>query len=314
MRLEDLGEFALISRIERLAARCQDGRGVRLGIGDDAAVIRLPRGADLVVSTDAFVEGTHFRWENQSPRVAGRRAMVANLSDLAAMGARPLYFTLSLELPPDLELSRLDGLMRGILFEAERAGCPLVGGNITRSSHTSISIGIGGTVPAGRELRRDGARIGDRIFVTGVVGAQALAWRRAEILGTRLRRVPEARLAAGTALGHLRGVGACIDISDGLLADLRHVLEASGVGARLAASQLPLPGRFSAACSRLGHDPQGMAMGGGEDYELLFTLRKGVKLGAVQLTRKLGVKTTEIGEIVAFIDDQLPEIGGWAHF
>jgi thiamine-monophosphate kinase len=294
VRLEDVGEFGLIARIQRIAARAPRSPGVVLGIGDDAALLRLRPGEDLALTSDAFVEDVHFRFATDPPRALGRRALVANLSDLAAMGARPLGFTVALAAPPSLALATALALARGLVEEGRRAGCTLVGGNVTRARETSLTVAACGAVLRGRALRRDAARPGDRLLVTGCLGASALARARSERSGAPLRRVPEARLRAGRALAGLAGVGACIDVSDGLLADLGHVLEASGVGAELDAARVPRPRGFAAACRRQGLDPGALALGGGEDYELLFTVRPAAPPAAV-LARRLGVAVTEIG-------------------
>ena len=316
MRLRDVGEFALIERIAR-AARLRAGArsGVVLGIGDDAAVLRLGRGEDLAVSTDALVEGVHFRWSGESPDRIGRRAMAAALSDLAAMGARPLGVTVALAAPGDLALARFDGLTRGLLAAARRFAAPLVGGNLARARKTSLTLTALGALPRGRMLRRAAARQGDAIFVTGTLGAAALAVA-AQRRGRRRTQVPEPRLAAGRALAGLAGIGACIDVSDGLLADLGHVLAASGVGASLDVHRLPRPRGFAAACRRLSLDPLRLALAGGEDYELLFTVRRGGPARSV-LRRCLGVPITEIGRITRGRGVRgVPATvrAGWTHF
>ncbi|MDX1648822.1 MAG: thiamine-phosphate kinase, partial [Myxococcota bacterium] len=206
--LADVGEFGLIDRVARLAARGPRSRAVVLGIGDDAALLRARAREDVAVTTDAFVEGVHFRLDQETPRTAGRRALVANLSDLAAMGARPLGFTCALAAPSGTPLRRVLALARGLVDEALRHDCPWVGGNVTRAGELSLAIAALGAVPRGAALRRDGARPGDRILVTGSLGGAALARARG-----RVRRVPEPRLRAGRAL---RGrATACIDLSDG---------------------------------------------------------------------------------------------------
>jgi len=348
VKLRDLGEFGLIERIERAASRPRAAgralhtRGLVVGIGDDAAVLRPPAGEDWVVTTDALVEGVHFRWSTQSARCVGRRALVANLSDLAAMGARPLGFVFALAAPPNLEIRRFDGLLAGLLEESETQGCPLIGGNLSRARQTSITITAQGSVKRGRALLRGAARPGDRIFVTGTLGGVALEVARAASGRGRVRSVPTPRLRAGRALARMPGVGACIDISDGLLADLDHVLELSGCSAELDLANLPRPPRFEAACRRLGVDPIRLATRGGEDYELLFTLRgrggaptpgsaerpeasgaqAAVASGkrsraagptAAALGRRLGVAVTEIGKVVEKAAGR-PKAAGWRHF
>jgi len=330
VKLRDLGEFTLIERIERAASRSRAAgrnRAVVVGIGDDAAVLRAPAGEDWVVSTDAFVEGVHFRWSTQSARCVGRRALVANLSDLAAMGARPLGFVLALAAPPSLEIRSFDGLLAGLLAVAEAHGCPLIGGNLSRARQTSLTITAQGSVKRGRALMRDAARPGDRIFVTGTLGGAALEVARAAAGQGRVRGVPTPRLQAGRALTRMAGVGACIDISDGLLADLDHVLDRSGCSAELDLTSVPRPPRFEAVCRRLGVDPIRLATRGGEDYELLFTLRGRAQRAAAgprkpsgtagpavaALSRRLGVAVTEIGKVVQRASGR-PKTPGWRHF
>ncbi len=312
MKLRDLGEFGLIDRIERAARKSGRARGVALGIGDDAAVLRPPPGEDWVVTTDALVEGVHFRWQTQSARCIGRRALVASLSDLAAMGAQPLGFVVALAAPPGLEVRAFDGLLAGLLQEAETHRCPLVGGNLSRARQTSISITAQGSVERGRALLRSAARPGDRIFVTGTLGGAALEVARAATGRGRVRRVPVPRLRAGRALARSAGIGACIDVSDGLLADLDHLLDRSGCSAELDRARAPRPPRFDAACRRLGLDPIELATTGGEDYELLFTVRPAGPSGA-QLDRRLGVAVAEIGRVVKR-RARAARAGGWQHF
>jgi thiamine-monophosphate kinase len=300
VQLRELGEFALIERIVRAAARGATGRSARrsvvLGPGDDAAVLQPPRGHVIVLSTDALVEGVHFRWRTQRPSTAGQRALLVALSDLSAMGVRPLGCTLALAAPPSLELSRVLGLARGLGAVAARAGCPLVGGNVTRARVTSLTVTVLGSAPDKRFLSRSAARPGDGIFVTGELGTAGLALVRAERWGGPLSHLPPLRLQAGYVLAGLAGRGACIDLSDGLLADLGHLLRASGVGAELWGGQLPLPVGFPGACRRFGLEPLRTALTAGEDYELLFTLRRGAP-GAHWLGRRMGIPVTQIGRI-----------------
>jgi thiamine-monophosphate kinase len=310
MRLRDLGEFELIDRIRRLASQVQ-GRDVVLGIGDDAALLRPRRGEDLVATSDALVEGIHFRWDGETPRMLGRRALAANLSDLAAMGSRPMGFLFALAAPPSLEVRRVTGMVRGMLDLAEPFACPLVGGNVTRARETSVTITALGGVRRGRALMRSGARPGDRILVTGRLGISALERARG-----RIRRIPRPRVAEGRALARLASVTACIDVSDGLLADLGRLLEASGVGGEIEARKVPTSRGFSAACRRLQRDPLELALGGGEDYELLFTM-SGNLPSSVVLERRLGIAVTVIGRITERglqVHDAPGRPSGWRHF
>ncbi|MCG8588784.1 MAG: thiamine-phosphate kinase [Proteobacteria bacterium] len=312
----DAGEFSLIERIAR-RARTVSAPGVRLGIGDDAALLRLPAGRELVVTSDALVEGVHFRLDNQAPAAIGRRALAVNLSDLAAMGAKPVGFTLALQAPASLPLRRFDGLLAGLVRGAAEWECPLVGGNLARARELSLAVTALGSVVRGRALRRGAARPGDRLFVTGRLGVAALARARAERSGGRLRHQPTPRLAAGRALARLAEAGACIDLSDGLRADLGHLLAASRAGARVDYSAIPRPRGYEAACRSLGLDPQESLVAGGEDYELLFTTRARGP-GVAALARRLGVAVTEIGAITRRTGLRgLPltrGAGGWTHF
>ena len=288
----DIGELEWIRRIARMARRAGGGRGVALGIGDDAALLRARPGEDIATSCDARVQGVHFRFDWESPRGAGRRALVAGLSDLAAMGARPLGFTLALAAPSAAPLPQLMGLLRGLLDVAQAARCPLVGGNLSRAAEISLTLGCLGAQRRGRALRRDAGRPGDGVFVTGALGRAALERAR-----ERVRYVPPLRLAAGRALARLAGAGACVDLSDGLLADLGHLCRSSGVGAALDCAALPLPPRFAAAARRAGCNALHLALCGGEDYELLFTLRPGAAAKPAALSRRLGAPVAQIGTL-----------------
>ena len=292
MRLRDLGEFALIARIER-AARRMPHAGVALGIGDDAALLRARPGETWAVSTDARIEGVHFRWSTETPRTVGATALAAALSDLAAMGARPRGFTCALAAPGELPLAVFDGVVRGLVDAARRYDCPLVGGNLARASETSLVSTVLGVV-RGRALRRR-ARAGDHVFVTGELGAAALGRVRAERRGTTIRRIPVPRLPQGRTLARIPAVTGCIDISDGLSADLSHLL-----GPRLRCAidpdRIPLPRGFTAGCRALGLDPIAAALAGGDDYELLFAVGPGGP-SAAALSRRLGIRVTELGRV-----------------
>jgi len=311
--LADLGEFGLI---ERIAARTGGvvSKDVVLGIGDDAAILRPGPREDVVVSSDACVEGVHFTWSLHAPATIGRRALVANLSDLAAMGARPLGFTCAMAAPPGLALRRFDGVLDGMLRVASDHGCPLIGGNLTRAKRTHLTITVVGGVARGRALRRDALRPGDRLFVTGELGRSSLALLTARRRGGRMTHVATPRLAAGRALGRMRGRCACIDLSDGLAGDLAHLAEASGVGALIDAGRLPVPRNFERACRALGRDPVALATAGGEDYELLFGLPDRAP-GATALSRRLGVTVTEIGRATRTRGLRgLPDVASFAHW
>ena len=283
-----MGEFELI---ERIRERASAGSGVVLGIGDDAAVLAPTTGHELVVTTDSIVLDRHFTADWPAADV-GHLAANANLSDLAAMGARPRWALLALTLP-EADEAWLDGFLDGFLDAAEGAGVALVGGNLARGP-LNIGVELIGEVPAGQAVTRRGARCGDRVVVTGTLGDAAAALRlgdeAAPALRERLHR-PQARLAAGEAL---RGPArAMIDLSDGLLADLGHLLS-EGQGAELALDALPA----SAALVEGVSDPaerRRFQAAGGSDYELLAILPPEADLGA--LSQAAGIALTEIGRI-----------------
>jgi thiamine-monophosphate kinase len=297
--LADLGEEALIERIARRAGRVS-ARDWRLGIGDDAAVLKPRVGSDLVFSVDAQVEGVHFRFGRETPRTVGRRALIVNLSDLAAMGASPVGCLLSLAAPSDLPLRIFDAMLAGLIAESERYRCPLVGGNLTRAEHCSLHVTVVGRVPAGRALRRGQLRAGDELYVTGVLGAAALARHRADRDGTRLTRVAVPRLDTGIRLARSRRTTGCIDLSDGLATDLAHLLDGSGLGAQIELEALPVPRGFARECQDLGLDPDRLSVAGGEDYELLFARRASRNgKGSTALSSQMGVRVHRIGHVTA---------------
>ena len=290
-----MAEFPLIERIRARAAA--HGRGdVVLGIGDDAALLQPPPGALLVVAMDTLNDGVHFP-AGTDPAMVGWKALAVNLSDLAAMGASPAWCTLSLSLP-DADPARVEGVIDGFLTLAAEHGVALVGGDTTRGP-LSVSVTVHGFVAPTRALRRDGARPGDEVWVSGTLGgaAGALAqWRAGHDMDPALRERlerPVPRVALGRALGGI--AHACIDISDGVLADLGHVCEASGVGARLEVDALP--GR-AALAGFDGDVLHALQATGGDDYELCFTA-PGAAADAVRAAAaSAGVEVTRVGVVV----------------
>jgi len=317
--LADLGESALIRRIAKRAGHPSD-RIWPLGIGDDAAILRTRSDEELVLSTDCQVEDVHFRFDREGPRTIGRRALAVNLSDLAAMGAAPVGALLSLCAPPDMKVSVFDGLVAGFVDEADAFECPLVGGNLSSSEKCSLTVTVVGRCARGGALKRRGLGVGDLLYVTGSLGAAALARLRADRDGGRLRRVPEPRVGAGLALARMRGVRACIDVSDGIASDLAHLLEGTSLGAEIDLSALPVPRGFERACRQLGLEPAEVATGGGEDYELLFALRPrsvgaSADLDPRKLARRLGVPVSRVGRVVDRSGIRgIPAIGTKHHF
>ncbi len=295
-RLRDRGERDLVEAIRRLVPR---GPGVVLGVGDDAAVL-APIGAPLLVTTDAMVEGVHFRSRWLSPRELGRRAFEVSASDVAAMGGRVVAAVLALAAPPMLPVASLRAIVAGVRDGARRAGGALVGGNLASAGELSLTVTVVGAVHDG-PVTRAGARPGDRLFVTGSLGGAAfglrslLAARSIAAAAVGRWKRPRARLSAGAALARRGVAAAMIDLSDGLLIDTDRLCAASGVGARIDAGRLPL----ARALRHLAPaEARRVAVGGGEDYELLFAVRPD-RLAALRAVRNaLGCAVTEIGEVV----------------
>ena len=261
------GEFDLIARYFTRPAR-----GAVLGVGDDCALLAPGAGMQLAVAADMLVEGRHF-FAGTDPQALGHKALAVSLSDLAAMGAQPWAFLLALALP-DADASWLAAFSAGMFALADAHGIELVGGDTTRGPR-NLCITVLGQLPAGQALRRDAARAGDQLWVSGTPGDARLAlgqlrgeWRIAGFdaaLRARLER-PTPRVALGLAL---RGVAhAAIDVSDGLLGDLGHLLRASGVGAEVDVDAIPASAPLAAQPSARRRDCQ---LAGGDDYELLFT-------------------------------------------
>ncbi len=318
-----MNEFEIISHY--FARQPVARPDVALGIGDDAAVLDVPPGQQLVVSTDILVAGRHFP-ENTDAVSIGHKSLAVNLSDLAAMGATPAWYILSLSLP-QADPGWLEAFCAGMFDLARGYDVALVGGDTTRGPLT-IGIQIMGLVPHGQALQRAGARPGDRIYVTGLLGEAALGLRVAqgqlklsdEYLAnvlTQLNR-PLPRVPAGL---QLRGLAsACIDISDGLAADLGHILAASNVGARIHLKRLPLSPAYDTAFAQVGWQA---ALAGGDDYELCFTIPPAQETAFRIASAQFGVACSYIGDIEAeaglrIVDEQgalyQPGPAGFDHF
>ena len=287
------GEFDLIARIRARVATRAD---VVLGIGDDAALLAPPPGRQLVVTADTLNDGVHFP-RGTSPADIGWKALAVNLSDLASMWAEPAWCTLSLSLPQS-DPAWIEGFLDGFLDLAGQHDIALVGGDTTRGP-LSLAVTAMGLVEPGRALRRDGARVGDEVWVTGTLGdaAGGLALLDREpvpALRARLDR-PTPRVAAGRALAGI--ATACVDVSDGLLADLGHVCARSHVAARIDVDALPASAALREAFGEA--DRIALQASGGDDYELCFTAPAdaGADIGAV--SAQLGLRITRIGRIVA---------------
>jgi thiamine-monophosphate kinase len=273
-------EFARIAEIRRrLSAGARASSHVVLGIGDDAALLAASERAQAI-SVDAQVEHVHFERDLLSGTDLGYRALASALSDLAAMGAVPRAALVAMIVPPELSETELYAIADGFAEAQHAFGCQVAGGNLARGRELSITTTVIGDA-ARRPLTRGGARPGDALFVTGELGASALGLHalrggRTELAPacvTRWRRL-HARIREGVAIAEL--AGSAIDVSDGLLQDLSHLARASGVGFEIELAQLPFHVEMARACGELALDPQRLALSGGEDYELLFTVPKGV--------------------------------------
>lgn len=292
-----MDEFELIRRY--FSTGSVKRSDVALGIGDDAALLTVPAGQELAVTTDSLLPGVHFPADLDAAAV-GHRALAVNLSDLAAMGAEPAWALLALTLP-EVDATWLEGFSRGFFALAKKHQVALVGGNIARGP-LNITITAQGLVPKGQALTRKGAQAGDLIFVTGHPGDAAAGLRllqsgKADMQDSCVGRFayPEPRVEAGMALRGL--ASACIDISDGLLADLGHVLDASGMGATILSARLPLSKRLLELQGR--EAAQQLALTGGDDYELLFTAAPEQQRGIEEKLKGVDCPVTCIGGIEA---------------
>ena len=322
-------EFDLI---EIIRARTAQSRGdVVLGIGDDAALLKPPAGQQLVACTDTLVAGVHFP-QGTAPQDLGWKSLAVNLSDLAAMGATPAWAMLALTLPK-ADRRFVEAFADGFAQLARAHAVNLVGGDTTQGP-LSVTVSAFGFSPESRALLRSGARVGDAVFVTGTLGDAAAALRlmqdsglgtrdpsneqaRSELL-LRLNR-PEPRIAAGLALRDV--ASACIDVSDGLLADLGHICEASGMGAVVEADALPLSSAMLALFE--ADERRAFALSGGDDYELCFTASVDRSDRIAADFARLGFGAARIGRIVAETGVRVrdangnavePPRRGWQHF
>lgn len=294
-----LTEFDLIKRFFT-----RPTPGAKLGVGDDAALLRVGEGMDLVVSTDMLVSGTHF-FPDTDPFLLGHKTLAVNLSDLAAMGAQPRWATLALSLP-EADETWLQRFSEGFFALADLYGVELVGGDTTRGP-LNLCVTIMGEAPKRTALRRSGALPGDDIWVSGRLGDAALGLAH---LQGRIKLPEQARAACLSALQQpqprvalgmaLHGIArSLIDISDGLLADLGHILESSGVAAEVRYDKLPVSSLFASVGDEMGELAQNCVLSGGDDYELCFTAPDTQRNEIEALSSRLHLPLTRIGKIVS---------------
>jgi thiamine-monophosphate kinase len=332
-------EFDFIELLRKRTA--STSQSLVAGIGDDAAVFRGASGKETVITADLLVEDIDFRRTTTPPYLLGHKALAVSLSDIAAMGARPLWSLVSIGVPDDVwETEFVERLYDGLLDLANRYGVQLIGGDTSRTTDNIVIDSIvAGECASGMSVMRSGAGPGDRIFVTGSLGAAAAGLRLIErgahlaeqnlggddspkldhILLRQLR--PEPRVGWGMVLAEERLATSMIDLSDGLSSDLNRLCAASGVGALIDSSLLPVDERVIELCGRRALDPLQLALHGGEDFELLFTVKPGDE---TRLPRRVdGVELTRIGEITSAQEgvkiSEGPRIwelkpGGWKHF
>jgi thiamine-monophosphate kinase len=324
------GEFELI---EKYFAPLASGAAGALGLTDDAALLTPPAGRDLVLTADAMIEGVHFV-PDQPPGLVARKLLRVNLSDLAAMGAVPLGYLVTAAWPETKDEAWIAGFAEGLAEDQAVFPVHLLGGDTTRTAGPlALSLTAVGTVPAGGGLRRSTARAGDLLFVSGTIGDSVLGLKilrgelevpddsdRAALVARH--RLPEPRLALGQALLDEGLATAAIDLSDGLVADIGHIAETSGLAARIEVSAIPL----SAAAGRaVADDPvlRAALFGGGEDYELAFAAAPGQAEAIAALAERLALPIKRIGALAAgegvkLVDESGEEVplvsAGWTHF
>ena len=286
-------EKLLISRIRDRASR---RRGIATGIGDDCAILQIPAGHQMLITTDFSLEGVHFRREWHPAEAVGHRCLARGLSDIAAMGGNPVAAFLSLALPQTLPQSWVDQFLKGLLKLADRFNVSLAGGDTAQSPDGVLAdIVVVGSVAKGKAIKRSGACARDRVYVTGALGGAA-ATLKLLFSGRKLRLAdfprhfhPSPRIAAGRFLLEKSIASAMIDLSDGLSTDLAHICEESGVGAEIHAPAIP--------CASIGKPAREVdlqfALNGGDDYELLFTARPGKRVPP----QIAGLPITQIGHI-----------------
>ena len=318
-----MAEFELIQRYCHEVGA--DHSETIIGVGDDAAVVRVPSGFELAISVDTMVAGVHF-FDDVSPARLAHKLLAVNLSDMAAMGAQPKWATIALT-QPGLDEAWLSEFMRATDSYAKQNGVQLIGGDSTQGPLT-LTLQIMGLLPMGQALTRAGAQYGDDVYVSGEFGDAALALNLLtstqptvpQALLDKLE-TPEPQLSLGQEL--LQLASACIDVSDGLLADLRHIAQASGVSFHIDVDKLPVSKHYMEHLKQAGN--YDFALAGGDEYQLAFCAKPEKRQELVSLGQSLGIKLTRIGEtvkseaaqVLPFIDGQNYMLGGgegYQHF
>lgn len=323
------GEEELIERIRGLLPSAAGGR-LRIGIGDDAAVLTPAPGRELVITCDQFIENAHFLRDRHPPESVGYKALARATSDVGAMGARPLVFLLSAAIPEELTGRWMDRMLSGMARASRHLGLRLAGGDTARSDGFAMSLTVLGEAKRGQSVLRSGAQPGDAIFVSGVLGAAELGLELM-LRGMHLQRrwrsylephlYPQPPIQLGSWLAEHRLASAMMDLSDGLSTDLTRLCKASGAGARIAAAAVPAVHVPQPLTKHAGFDSMELALHGGEDYGLLFTVprrlagRIPARHGKVRITR-IGEITRDVGIALENSDGSVAELKskGWDHF
>ncbi|HZU12871.1 MAG TPA: thiamine-phosphate kinase [Chloroflexota bacterium] len=309
--VRDLGEFRLIERLAGIVG----APGTALGIGDDAAVVPMPGPNDLLATTDTLVQEVHFT-AGSDPYAVGRRALAVNVSDIAAMGGVPTYALVALSLDPDVPVTWVERLYEGLRYEGERCGVAIVGGNLSRAAGPpQVTLTQLGVVPRDQVVLRSGARIGDVLVTTGVLGRSSGLRRRGH------EYVPEPRVTVARALAERHLVHAMLDLSDGLAGDLQHMAAASGVGAVVYEEAIPVAISAREAAADLHVDPRDIALFGGEDYELLMAIAPEQLAAATDVAGEIPlyslgtILSREHGVVIERANGRRdPLENGWQHF
>ncbi|MBM4322700.1 MAG: thiamine-phosphate kinase [Deltaproteobacteria bacterium] len=301
--LKGIGEFGLISKIRNWMAASHPE--VIRSIGDDVAVINMGKKA-ILLTTDILIEDIHFERSWIDPYHLGRKSLAVNLSDIAAMGGTPKYFLISIGLPKHLPLSFTSLFYRGMKDEAKRFQVDLIGGDTSLSQKIIINICLIGEAKKEDLLFRNGAKIGDDLYVSGTLGDSALGLKILQdkklikkpkgLVDKHLSPIP--RVELGQALAKKQIASAMIDISDGLLNDTNHILEESKVGARIWEDRIPLSTLYRRWVGNYSKSPHKIALSGGEDYELLFTASPEKRAKVLSLAHSLNIPMTRVGEIL----------------
>ncbi|MBD3297517.1 MAG: thiamine-phosphate kinase [candidate division Zixibacteria bacterium] len=330
----EIGEFGLIDRIRTICGG-DTSPDLLLSIGDDTAVVRLDDHRAMVATCDIQVEDIHFQWNTITPYQLGRRSMAVNLSDIASMGATPLYALTSLAVPPSLPAAHFDKMFAGMNDEVRQFGALVVGGNLARSNERLVvDVFMWGMVDPAHMLTRTGAQAGDVVYVTGALGSSragldvlmrygpSCSDEYAEVVRAHLE--PRPRVREGRTIAQSGLATTMIDVSDGLAADIGHICDSSQVGVEIDESQLPFDAVLFKIARNAERDLREYTLYGGEDYELLFTVRSTDANAMERLAQENGFALRGIGRVVAdregrtLIDPQgtrhALDPKGWDHF